>query len=81
LPKTNKSVEGWHRAFQDCHHHTVYKLISYFSSEQESVEQSVVRFLAGEVSEGTSKTKYMQLTRKLQTLMPTYGNCALFAGA
>ena len=77
LPKTNNSVEGWHHAFQssvDCHHPTVYKLISHFRIEQENIEQCVTWFLAEELNEDASKEKYVQLSRRLNALMPTYGN-------
>ena len=77
LPKANNSVEGWHHAFQslvDCHHPTVYKLISHFQIEQENIEQCVARFLAGELNEDASKAKYVLLSRRLNALMPTYRN-------
>ena len=58
----------------DCHHPTVYKLISHFRIEQENIGQCVARFLAGEVKEDANKAKYVQLSRRLNALMPTYGN-------
>ena len=61
----------------DCHHLTVYKLISHFQSEEENIEQCVARFLAGELNEDASKAKYVQLSRRLNALMPTYGNRSL----
>ena len=77
LPKTNNSVEGWYHAFQssvDCYHPTVYKLISHFLIEQENIELCVARFLAGELNEDASKAKYVQLSTRLNALMPTYEN-------
>ena len=41
LPRTNNSVEGWHRGSQqsvDCYHPSVFKLVMYFCKEQDKVE-------------------------------------------
>jgi len=38
LPRTNNSVEAWHRSFQqtvDCQHPSVYKVIKYSLQEQD----------------------------------------------
>lgn len=76
LPRTNNSVEGWHRAFQqtvDCQHPTVLKLVEHFRREQDLTEQRVERFLSGDVSQPASKNKYVRLTRRLLTLVEAYG--------
>jgi hypothetical protein len=76
LPRTNNSVEGWHRAFQqtvDCQHPTVLKLVEHFRGEQDLMEQRVERFLRGDVSQPSSKNKYVRLTRRLLTLVEAYG--------
>lgn len=80
LPRTNNSVEAWHHAFQktvDCHHPSVYKLVDHFRKEQDHVEILVERFRAGFRQPETSKTKYMRLNRRLQALVPSYGNIPL----
>jgi hypothetical protein len=75
LPRTNNSVEAWHRAFQqtiDCHHPSIYRLIDQFRKEQDRVEIDLERFQAGIRQPEASKAKYVQLNRRLQTLIPTY---------
>jgi hypothetical protein len=80
LPRTNNSVEGWHHAFQSsvsCHHPNVYKLIEHIQTEQDHTEQLLARFLAGNRTTASSKNKYIQVTRRLTALLPTYGNIPL----
>ena len=80
LPRTNNSVEAWHHAFQktvDCHDPSVYELVDHFRKEQDHVEILVERFQAGFRQPETSKTKYMRLNRRLQALVPSYGNIPL----
>jgi hypothetical protein len=77
LPRTNNSVEAWHRSFQqtiDCHHPSVFKLIGQFRKEQDKVEIDIARFQAGNRQAEASKAKYVQLSRRLCTLVPTYDN-------
>ena len=50
LPRTNNSVEAWHRAFQRTVgyvHPTVYKLIEALRLEQSNTENTVTRLQAG----------------------------------
>ncbi|KAL3854324.1 hypothetical protein ACJMK2_013598 [Sinanodonta woodiana] len=77
LPRTNNSVEAWHRAFQqtaDCHHPSIFKLINHFRLEQDHVEIKMERHLSGVIQPQASKNKYVQLNRRLQALLPTYDN-------
>lgn len=76
LPRTNNSVEAWHRSFQqtvDCHHPSVYKLVEHFRQEQSHYELKIERFHAGIRQLEASKSKYVRLNRRLQALVPTYG--------
>jgi len=60
LPRTNNSVEAWHRAFQqtiDCHHPTIFKLLDQFRKEQDHVEIQLERFNAGIQQPEASKNK------------------------
>jgi len=80
LPRTNNSVEAWHRAFQqtlDCHHPSVYKLVDQFRKEQDSVEIAMARFNSGFRQPEASKAKYVQLNRRLQAVCETYGATAI----
>ncbi|CAK1591269.1 unnamed protein product [Parnassius mnemosyne] len=77
LPRTNNSVEGWHHAFQhtvDCHHPCIFKLIDHFRKEQDRVEIELERFRDGFRNPEASKKKYVQLNRRLETLMGNYNN-------
>ena len=76
LPRTNNSVEAWHRAFQqtiDGDHPSVYKLVEQFRREQDHYELKIERFQAGFRHPEASKAKYVRLNRRLQALVPTYG--------
>jgi len=62
LPRTNNSVEAWHRAFQqtvDCNHPSVFKLINHFRLEQDHVEIEIERHLSGVNQPEASKKKYV----------------------
>lgn len=75
LPRTNNSIEGWHNAFQSsvaCHHPTVYTLVDHLRCEQDLTEQTVSRLHSGICSQPASKSKYVQLSRRLATILPTY---------
>lgn len=75
LPRTNNSVEGWHHAFQqtvDCHHPSIFKLIDQFRKEQDRVEIELQRFRTGIRYPEASKQKYVQLNRRLETLVGNY---------
>ncbi|KAL3877189.1 hypothetical protein ACJMK2_034930 [Sinanodonta woodiana] len=77
LPRTNNSVEAWHRAFQqtlDCNHPSVYKLINHFRLEQYHIEIELESHLAGVNQPEASKNKYVQLNRRLQAIVSTYAN-------
>ena len=80
LPRTNNSVEAWHRSFQqtiDCHHPSVYKLIEHFRQEQDHYELKIERFRSGIRQPEASKSKYVRLNRRLQALVLTYGTVPL----
>lgn len=76
LPRTNNSVEGWHRAFQqcvDCHHPSVYKIVKHFQNEQDHVEIQMQRFRDGIHNTVGSRPRYIQLNRRLNAILPMYG--------
>ncbi|BFZ03225.1 hypothetical protein BsWGS_06264 [Bradybaena similaris] len=76
LPRTNNSIEGWHNAFQSsvaCHHPTIYTLVDHFRREQDLTEQTMIRVQSGICSQASSKSKYVQVSRRLAAILPTYG--------
>ena len=80
LPRTNNSVEAWHRSFQqtgDCHHPSVFKLVQHFIAEQDHFELKIERYRSGFRHPEASKCKYVRLNRRLQALVPTYGTIPL----
>lgn len=80
LPRTNNSVEGWHRAFQQtlgCHHPTIYKLMEQLRAEQDFVEQKIQRHVDGFRAQPSTKSKYVQLSRRLQAVTATYSSVPL----
>ncbi|XP_030072563.1 FLYWCH-type zinc finger-containing protein 1 [Microcaecilia unicolor] len=75
LPRTNNSVEAWHRSFQqtvDCHHPSIFKLVDHFRREQDRTEIEISRYLAGFRHPECSKSKYVQLDKRLRALVSTY---------
>ena len=77
LPRTNNSVEGWHGAFQqcvDCHHPSIRKIIDHFRKEQDHVEIDLQRYRDGIQHPVATKTKYIQLNRRFEAILPMYGN-------
>ena len=57
----------------DCHHPSVYKLVEHFKQEQDHVELLVARYQSGAVVTDAPKAKYVRVTKRLQTIVPTYG--------
>lgn len=77
LPRTNNSVEAWHRSFQQTInnvHPSVYKLLEQFRQEQDHVEIKIERSRLGFKRPTASKSKYIKLNERLQELMPLYGS-------
>ncbi len=75
LPRTNNSVEGWHNSFQAsvaCHHSTIYTLVEHFRCEQDLTEQTISRIHSGIRTKEASKSKCVQLSRRLAAILPAY---------
>ena len=74
LPRTNNSVEAWHRAFQRTVgyvHPTVYKLIEALRLEQSNTENSVVRLQAGQRAPAANAA-CRQKELRLQTVVGSF---------
>jgi hypothetical protein len=75
IPRTNNSLEAWHNAFQktvDCHRPSLVKLLDKFQLEQNQSENFMLRYRAGFLSNESSKSKYFQLKKRLQTIARGY---------
>jgi len=77
LPRTNNSVEGWHRAFQqpvNIIHPTIYKLCEKFIKEQYHLEILIERYKSGFRRPNCSKSKYVKLNERLKNITTSYGS-------
>jgi hypothetical protein len=75
LPRTNNAVEGWHRSFNrqvDIHHPNPFTLIDVFRKEQSHTENLLAQLSVGRQVARNSRSKYLQITRRLQTLQASY---------
>jgi hypothetical protein len=75
LPRTNNSVEGWHRAFNKfvaVDHPSVYHLIGIFHKEQKNTENLLAQMAVGRQVVRNSRAQYVQVTRRLETLLANY---------
>lgn len=73
LPKTNNSVEGWHRGFQSslsCSHPTFWKFIEQLKKEESLQHFSIVQLMSGGAVLGRKKYRTCQL--RIQTLLARY---------
>jgi hypothetical protein len=60
LPKTNNSIEGWHRAFSSllaASHPTIWQLIEVLKKEQHLTEIKINLFIAGQKPPSAKKKK------------------------
>ena len=53
-------------------HPNIYKLIEHIKAEQDHTEQLIARFNAGNQTAVSSRNKYIQVTRRLAALLPTF---------
>ena len=74
LPRTNNSVEGWHRGFDIrtiTTHPTISKLIHKILIEQSNSEITLEKFRSG-YELAKSKKKYVQLNKRIEKLVDEY---------
>jgi len=74
LPKTNNSVEGWHRSFQSnvgSFHPTIWKFIGFIQREQALQQVHCAQFLAGHPSQPPRK-KYADSNARILTIVRSY---------
>lgn len=73
LPRTNNSVEGWHRAFQSslsCAHPSLWKLIDYFKREEGLQRYNIAQIMTGNAVCG--RKKYRCLDARLRKIVNQY---------
>lgn len=74
LPKTNNSVEGWHRAFSSllgASHPTIWRLIDTIKKEQGSTEIKINQLIAGQ-EQVAKKKKYTKTTTRIKKIVYSY---------
>ena len=76
LPRTNNSIEGFHRGFSSaisCHHPTIWKFIDALKREQNLNEVKIEQYLAG-VQPPQPRRRYRDLSARLLRVVEDYGN-------
>lgn len=74
LPKTNNSVEGWHRGFQEqigAMHPNIWKFIDCVKKEQNLNEVRIEQYVSG-VEPQPSKRKYRDCARRIKNIVDQY---------
>lgn len=76
LPRTNNSVEGWHREFGSllgADHPNLWKFIDALRKEQGINETKIEQYLAGQTPP-PSRKRYRELAARLLAVVEDYGN-------
>ena len=74
LPKTNNSVEDWHRSFQSnvgSHHPSIWKFMGFIQREQALQQVYCDEFLSGHAPQPPRK-KYADLSARILTVIRSY---------
>ncbi|XP_042146110.1 uncharacterized protein LOC121835725 [Ixodes scapularis] len=77
LPRTNNSVEIWHRVFQNsigAYHPTVFKLLDALLSEQVRVNAMAIQLDVGHEPPLYRKKEYEQSNKRLCQILDDYNN-------
>ena len=76
LPRTNNSVEGWHRSFQahvsSCHP-VFWKFLSVLKNEENLMRVSITQHLAGH-QPPAQRRRYLDCNRRILTIVDDYPN-------
>jgi hypothetical protein len=76
LPKTNNSVEGWHRGFSQllgAYHPTIWKFINGLQQEQSFNELKLEQYSAGQ-QPPPGKKVYREVAKRIKTVVQDYTN-------
>ena len=74
LPKTNNSVEAWHRGFEaevGAHHPNIWRFIKCLQKEQSFNEVRIEQYVAGIESEPPRK-RYRDSAKRLKSLVQIF---------
>ena len=76
LPKTNNSIEGWHRGFSESlqsSHSSIWRFIKAMKKEQGHQENKIEKYMVGHTTQ-PSRKKYCELKERLKRLVDGYDN-------
>ena len=78
LPKTNNSLERWHRTFETQvagHHPNIWKFFEYLKKEQDYNDVKVDQYLAG-TSSHPQRKKYRDFSERIKNveIYPSFSN-------
>jgi hypothetical protein len=76
LPKTNNSIEGWHRAFSsllNVHHPNIWKFIEALRKEQGLNETKIEQYVAGR-QPTISRKSYRDTAQNIEAVVKDYAN-------
>lgn len=76
LPKTNNSVEGWHRGFSEligANHPTIWKFIDALKTEQNMNEMKIEQYIAGQLP-NPSRRVYKDTAERIKNIVNDYTN-------
>jgi hypothetical protein len=76
LPKTNNSVEGWHRGFNEllgAHHPSIWKFIDGLKKEQSLNELKIEQYVAGQAPP-VRRRIYRDSADRIKSKVERYGN-------
>lgn len=74
LPKTNNSIEGWHRGFQyqiSAEHPNIWKFVSAIKREQSLAELRIEQYVGGQVPPPKRK-KYKDSAERLARVVNNF---------
>ena len=76
LPRTNNSVEGWHRGFSEligANHPTIWKFIDTLKTEQNMNEMKIEQYIAGQ-RPNPSRRIYKETAERIKNIVIDYHN-------
>src|SRR6218665_971288 len=76
LPRTNNSVEGWHRGFSEligANHPTIWKFIDALKTEQNLNEMKIEQYISGQLPNPPRRI-YKETAQRIKIVVEDYAN-------
>ena len=77
LPRTNKSIEGWHRSFKaqvSSYHPIFWKFLDNLQREQSLTQVQILHFLRGHAPP-SQRRRYVDRRERMLFIVDDYPNC------